>query len=129
MSHLWERVLEGWNSSAASLSRLPTGAWPIVVGALARRAREGGRTTLVLVRHPDRFLAELRPWLAGRPASYLFAEVAISFLDRPPAVDPAVGRRLEALAALAPGGEPSLIVSSRRATMRPLSRPRCSRRP
>ncbi|HEY8812147.1 MAG TPA: hypothetical protein VIO86_06610, partial [Candidatus Dormibacteraeota bacterium] len=102
-----------------SIARLPNGAWPIVTGALARRARESGRTTLVLVRHPDRFLAELRPWLAGRPTSYLFAEIAISFLDRPPAVDAAVGRRLEALAALAPGGEPSVIVSSRRAAMRP----------
>ncbi|HEY8680018.1 MAG TPA: transcription-repair coupling factor [Candidatus Dormibacteraeota bacterium] len=119
MSVLWERVLPAALGPRESIARLPNGAWPIVTGALARRARESGRTTLVLVRHPDRFLAELRPWLAGRPTSYLFAEIAISFLDRPPAVDAAVGRRLEALAALAPGGEPSVIVSSRRAAMRP----------
>jgi transcription-repair coupling factor (superfamily II helicase) len=119
VSPLWERVLPAPLSHGESIARLPNGAWPIVAGALARRALESGRTTLILVRHPDRFLAELRPWLGGRPASYLFAEIAISFLDRPPAVDPAVGKRLEALAALASGGEPSLIVSSRRAAMRP----------
>ena len=122
MSPLWERVLQplGLNHSFA---RLPIGSWPILAGALARKALENGRTTVVLVRHPDRFLAELRPWLAGRPTSYLFAEVAISFLDRPPAVDPAVGKRLEALAALSTSAEPSLIVSSRRAAMRPTLAP------
>jgi transcription-repair coupling factor (superfamily II helicase) len=119
VSPLQERVLTGEIGRGASIARLPTGAWPIVAGALVRRASESGRSALVLVRHPDRFLAELRPWLAGRPASYLFAEIAISFLDRPPAVDVAVGRRLEALAALAARGEPSLVVSSRRAAMRP----------
>jgi transcription-repair coupling factor (superfamily II helicase) len=101
---------------------LPAGAWPLIAGSLARHAAADGITTLVLVRHPDRFLAELRPWLAGSPPAYLFAEVAISFLDRPPAVDPAVGRRLEALAALA-GEGPSLVVSSRRAAMRPTIAP------
>src|ERR1700694_4955252 len=119
MTLLWERVQPASLRIGESIARLPTGAWPIVAGALVRRTLESGRTTLVLVRHPDRFLAELRPWLAGRPTSYLFAEVAISFLDRPPAVDPAVGRRLEALAALAPGGEPSVIVSSMRGAPRP----------
>ena len=101
MTPLWERVQPTTLRMGESIARLPTGAWPIVAGALARRALEGGRTSLVLVRHPDRFLAELRPWLAGRPTSYLFAEIGISFLDRPPAFDAAVGRRLEALAALA----------------------------
>ncbi len=122
MSPLWERVLADSVNAGESIARLPNGAWPIVAGALTRRAHASGRTALILIRHPDRFLAELRPWLAGRPTSYLFAEVAISFLDRPPAVDTAVGRRLEALAALA-SGEPSLIVSSRRATMRPTLAP------
>ncbi|HVC99684.1 MAG TPA: transcription-repair coupling factor [Candidatus Dormibacteraeota bacterium] len=125
MSPLYQRVLEGWaptRGASASLARLPAGAWALVAGALARRAAAEEITTLVLVRHPDRFLAELRPWLAGAPAAYLFAEVAISFLDRPPAMDPAVGRRLEALAALA-GDEPSLLVSSRRAAMRPTIAP------
>ena len=120
---LWRRVLGDRRPAGLTFSALPVGAWPIVAGALAREAAEESRTTLVLVRHPDRFLAELRPWLAGRPTSYLFAEVAISFLDRPPAVDPAVGRRLEAIAALAGGGEPSVIVSSRRAAMRPTLAP------
>ncbi len=123
MSALWERLLGDHVGRGTSIIRLPTGAWPMIAGALARRALESGRTSLILVRHPDRFLAELRPWLAGRPASYLFAEVAISFLDRPPAVDAAVDRRLEALAALAADGEPSLIVSSRRAAMRPTLAP------
>jgi transcription-repair coupling factor (superfamily II helicase) len=123
VSPLWERLLGDRVGRGASIVRLPTGAWPLIAGALARRALESDRTSLILVRHPDRFLTELRPWLAGRPASYLFAEVAISFLDRPPAVDAAVGRRLEALAALGPGGEPSLIVSSRRAAMRPTLSP------
>ena len=120
---LWRRVLGDRQLGGQTLSALPVGAWPIVAGGLAREAAEQGRTTLVLVRHPDRFLAELRPWLAGRPTSSLFAEIAISFLDRPPAVDPAVGRRLEALTALAGGAEPSLVVSSRRAAMRPTLAP------
>ncbi len=123
MRPLWERVLEAVPAGTLRIGRLPSGAWPIVGGALARRALERGRTTLVLVRHPERFLAEVRPWLAGKPTSYLFAEVGISFLDRPPAVDPAVGRRLESLAALGPGAEPSLLVSSRRAAMRPTLAP------
>ena len=91
-------------------------------GALSRRAFDAGRSTLILVRHPDRFLAELRPWLAGTPSAYVFAEVGVSFLDRPPAFDPAVGQRLEALAALS-GEEPVIVVSSRRAAMRPTIAP------
>lgn len=84
-----------------------------------------GRPVLVLSPHPDRFLAELRPWLAGHPPAYLFGEVAASFLDRPPPGDESVSQRLEALAALAAvsaGGLGSpgscLVVSSRRAAMR-----------
>ena len=123
MTQLWRRVLESRPTGAANLARLPVGAWPLVAGALARDAMEDGRTTLILVRHPERFLAELQPWLAGRPANYLFAEIGISFLDRPPAVDPAVGRRLEALAALSSSGEPGVVVSSRRAAMRPTVAP------
>ena len=123
-SPLWQIADPG---EARDLVRLPSGAWPIVAGALARRAAAGGRSLLVLVRHPERFLAELRPWLAGAPPSHLFAEVGVSFLDRPPAVDPAVGRRLEALAALAQGA-PAVIVSSRRAAMRPTLGPEALRR-
>jgi len=90
----------------------------VVAGSLCRRAAESGRSAIVLVRHPERFLAEVRPWLGGNPPSYLFSEIAISFLDRPPAHDPAVGRRLEALAALATVTDPILVVASRRAAMR-----------
>jgi transcription-repair coupling factor (superfamily II helicase) len=79
---------------------------------------ERGRSVLVLVPAPERFAEELRPWLAGHPAAYVFSEVAISFLDRPPAFDEAVGRRLEALEALTQSGEPHLVVSSRRACIR-----------
>jgi len=97
MTELWKQVLEdqafGTGGSVA-LAQLPPGAWALVTGALARRAAGQGVSTLVLVRHPERFLAELRPWLAGTPAGYLFAVVGISFLDRPPAFDPAVGQRL-----------------------------------
>jgi transcription-repair coupling factor (superfamily II helicase) len=81
----------------------------------------------VLVQGPERFLGLIRPWLAGRPASHVFAEVDVSFLDRPPAQDEAVGRRLQALAALAAWEEAGqaqrssglLVISSRRAAMRP----------
>ena len=59
-------------------------------------------------------------WLAGRPAPHVFAEVAVSFLDRPPAFDQAVSRRLEALTALADADrDPAVVVvSSRRAMTR-----------
>ena len=115
MSPLWEAVAPA--ADAGRLHRLPPGAWPLVAAALARRCAADGRPLLVLVRHPERFLLELRPWLAGDPPAHLFAEVAVSFLDRPPAVDPAVGQRLDALAALA-AGEPAVVVSSRRAALR-----------
>ncbi|HEX6347957.1 MAG TPA: transcription-repair coupling factor [Candidatus Dormibacteraeota bacterium] len=128
MSALWEQVfgdsaLRGWASGAARsalplrVGRLPRPAWPVFVGSAARAAAQAGRSLLVLAPGPERLFEELRPWLAGRPASSLFAEVAINFLDRPPAFDPAVMRRLEALAALA-GEEPCVVVSSRRACMR-----------
>jgi transcription-repair coupling factor (superfamily II helicase) len=49
----------------------------------------------------------------------VFSEVGVSFLDRPPAFDEAVNKRLEALAALArSGSEPTVVVSSRRAMTR-----------
>jgi len=74
---------------------------------------------LVLVSGPDRFADELRPWLAGRPATHVFAEVAVSFLDRPPASDEAVNKRLEALSALAGADHtPGVVISSRRAIVR-----------
>ncbi len=122
MSPFWRQVLGGRELSGRTVSRLPVGAWALVAGALVRQAKAEGRTALVLVRHPDRFLAELRPWLAGTPPTYLFAELATSPLDRPPAVDPAVSSRLEALAALATG-EPAAVVSSRRAALRPTVSP------
>src|SRR6185437_13935724 len=53
------------------------------------------------------------------PPAYTFSEVAVSFLDRPPAFDDAVNRRLEALAVLADRAHgPGVIVSSRRAATR-----------
>ena len=58
-------------------------------------------------------------WLAGNPKTYVFAEVGVSFLDRPPAFDESVNRRLEALTALATADrEPVVVVSSRRAITR-----------
>jgi transcription-repair coupling factor (superfamily II helicase) len=73
----------------------------------------------VLVPGPDRFADELRLWLGGRPATQVFAEVAVSFLDRPPAFDEAVNRRLEALTALTnAAAEPVVVVTSRRAITR-----------
>src|SRR2546421_652762 len=96
--------------------RPPRSAWPIVAGAVARACAERGKPLLVLVPGPDRFADELRMWLAGRPATHVFAEVAVSFLDRPPAFDEAVNRRLEALTALLDAErEPVIVVSSRRA--------------
>ena len=130
MTRLWRAVLEGpiagWIANPEGdplrLGRIPTGAWPLVAGAAARMAVEAGRTVLILAPHPERFLRELRPWLAGEPSSYLFAEIAVSFLDRPPAFDEAVSRRLESLAGLQ--GEACLVVSSRRAALRPTVAPR-----
>ena len=126
MSALWEQVfasgsLDGWLRSGARsrlrVGRLPRPAWPLLVASAARALALSGRSVLVLSPGPERLFEEMRPWLAGRPASALFAEVAINFLDRPPAFDPAVVRRLEALAALA-GSDPHVVVSSRRACMR-----------
>jgi transcription-repair coupling factor (superfamily II helicase) len=126
MTELWRGVvqseprLERWLARGASeleVARLPRPAWPIVGGAVARAAADRGRTVLVLVPGPDRFVDELRLWLAGRPSTYVFAEVAVSFLDRPPAFDESVTRRLEALAALG-SGEPAVVVTSRRAITR-----------
>ncbi len=125
---LWERVFEaaagagsgglGSWSLRSRLARVPRAAWPVVVGALARASSFAGRSLVVLAPSPERFFSDLRPWLASSPPSYLFAEVAVSFLDRPPAFDPAVARRLEALAALGSGSGPSVVVSSRKAMMR-----------
>ena len=58
--------------SVLRLQRLPRSAWPIVVATIARAASERGRSVLVLVPGPARFLGELRRWLAGRPSSYQF---------------------------------------------------------
>jgi transcription-repair coupling factor (superfamily II helicase) len=131
VSALWERTFDGslrdWLSrpgGSLRVGRLPRAAWPLVVSAVARAAAVQGRSTLVLAPGPARLLPDLRPWLAGRPAAHLFAEVTVSFLDRPPAFDEMVSLRLEALAALAAArtgsgpGEPGLVVSSRRAMMR-----------
>jgi len=123
---LWEGAvaaapkLEQWiahGSAELEVARLPRSAWPIVAGATARAITQRGRPVLILVPGPERFADELRLWLAGRPSTYVFAEVAVSFLDRPPAFDEAVNRRLEALAALA-DKEPVVVVSSRRAITR-----------
>ncbi|TME11175.1 MAG: transcription-repair coupling factor [Chloroflexi bacterium] len=129
MTAIWESSLGAapelmrWLNEPAgrlSIARLPRAAWPIVAGSIARSTLASGRPLLVLVQSPDRFAEELRPWLAGRPSTVVFAEVAVSFLDRPPAFDPAVSRRLEAVAALAADGnrERSVVVSSRRACTR-----------
>ncbi len=96
MRALWEAVagaeprLERWIKSGAAeleVARLPRPAWPIVAGSVARAAARQRRALLVLVPGPDRFANELRLWLAGSPATHVFAEVAVSFLDRPPAFD------------------------------------------
>jgi transcription-repair coupling factor (superfamily II helicase) len=151
VSTLWERTIEAaprlerWLAASPSelgVGRLPRSAWAIVAGSVARACHARGRPLLVLVPAPDRFAEELRPWLAGRPATHVFAEVGVSFLDRPPASDDAVNKRLETLAALADagpggvrrdpaspgpphqGGEPPpfresiVVVSSRRAGVR-----------
>jgi transcription-repair coupling factor (superfamily II helicase) len=128
MTSLWAAAikaapaLERWLDGAASelrVGRLPRPAWPIVAGSIARACEARRRSLLVLVSSPDRFADELRPWLAGRPETHVFAEVAVSFLDRPPASDPAVNKRLDALSALSDEAQgPKLIVSSRRAAVR-----------
>jgi transcription-repair coupling factor (superfamily II helicase) len=132
MSSLWKSTiaaapeLERWiTSSPADLEvgRLPRPAWPIVAGAVARACAAGRRPVLILVPAPERFADELRPWLAGYPPVRVFAEIGISFLDRPPAFDESVNRRLEALATLATG-DPAVIVSSRRAMTRQTISPR-----
>jgi transcription-repair coupling factor (superfamily II helicase) len=128
MSTLWESTiaaspaLERWvggNASQLDVGRLPRPAWPIVGAALARASAALRRSVVILVPAPERFADELRPWLAGHPSVHVFSEVGVSFLDRPPAFDESVNKRLEALAALARSGEePTVIVSSRRAMTR-----------
>ncbi|TMD70722.1 MAG: transcription-repair coupling factor [Chloroflexi bacterium] len=128
MTKLWQATigasprLEGWvgrGSSEVHVARLPRPAWPILAGSVARASAERGKPILVLVQSPDRFADELRMWLAGNPKTYVFAEVGVSFLDRPPAFDESVNRRLEALTALATADrEPVVVVSSRRAVTR-----------
>jgi transcription-repair coupling factor (superfamily II helicase) len=129
VSALWERTFDGelraWLARPGAplrAGRLPRSAWPVVLSAVTRAAAEAGRPTLVLCPGPARLITELRPWLGGRPSVYHFAEVTVSFLDRPPAFDETVSLRLEALAALAAvasgSGDPGVVVSSRRAMMR-----------
>ena len=128
MTALWQAAVEASPPLARWLERpderlrvgrVPRAAWPIVAASIARDLAARRRSLLVLVPAPERFAGDLRPWLAGRPPVHVFAEVAVSFLDRPPAFDEAVSLRLEALAALtAAGGEPVVVVSSRRAALR-----------
>jgi transcription-repair coupling factor (superfamily II helicase) len=90
-----------------------------LLAAAAEAMAAEGRSTLVLTPSPERLWGELRSWLGGGVVAWLFGEVTVSFLDRPPALDEVVLRRLEALGALAEAGrEPALVVSSRRAMMR-----------
>lgn len=128
MTELWRATLaaterlEGWarrGTTELHVARLPRPAWPIVAGSVARAAVERRKPVLILAQSPDRLADELRLWLAGDPSTYVFTEVRVSFLDRPPAFDEAVNRRLEALAALVDvGRKPVVIVSSRRAMTR-----------
>jgi transcription-repair coupling factor (superfamily II helicase) len=129
VSSLWKSTiaaapeLERWiggGEGELDVAHLPRAAWPIVAGAVARALAALRRPVLILVPAPERFTDELRPWLAGRPPVHVFAEIGISFLDRPPAFDDSVNKRLEALAAIARAGdEPELVVvSSRRAITR-----------
>jgi transcription-repair coupling factor (superfamily II helicase) len=129
LSSLWKSTiaaapdLERWiggGKGELNVAHLPRAAWPIVAGAVVRALAARRRPVLILVPSPDRFTDELRPWLAGRPPVHVFAEIGISFLDRPPAFDDSVNKRLEALAAIARAGdEPALVVvSSRRAITR-----------
>jgi transcription-repair coupling factor (superfamily II helicase) len=135
MSSLWTSIiaaapgLERWiDRSEGDLhaARLPRAAWPIVAGTVARALAAQRRPVLILVPAPERFTDELRPWLAGHPPVHVFAEVGISFLDRPPAFDDSVNKRLEALAAIARASDqPELVVvSSRRAITRQTISPR-----
>jgi transcription-repair coupling factor (superfamily II helicase) len=120
-------ALNKWAKSGGDVSvgRLPRAAWPIVAGSLARASIEQGRSVLVLVTAPERFADELRPWLNGVPPTHVFAEVTVSFLDRPPAFDESVNKRLEALGALGRAAqEPSIVVASRRAITRQTISPR-----
>jgi transcription-repair coupling factor (superfamily II helicase) len=126
MTELWRSVIDAdlrlgeWISRGRSeleVARLPRAAWAVVAGSIARAAAELGRPLLILIPGPERFADELRLWLGGRPATHVFAEVGVSFLDRPPAFDEAVNKRLEALTALA-SNEAGVIVSSRRAMTR-----------
>ena len=132
MSSLWKSTIEAapelerWISGSSAdleVGRLPRPAWPIVAGAVARACAARRRPVVILVPAPERFADELRPWLAGYPPVRVFAEVGISFLDRPPAFDEAVNKRLEALAAMATN-EPTVIVTSRRAITRQTISPR-----
>ena len=135
MSTLWQRTiaaspaLEQWvggNASQLDVSRLPRPAWPIVAGAMARACAGLRRSLVILAPAPERFADELRPWLGGHPSVHVFSEVGVSFLDRPPAFDESVNKRLEALAALARSGdEPTVVVSSRRHTGPPGSPTPC----
>jgi transcription-repair coupling factor (superfamily II helicase) len=135
MSSLWKSTiaaapdLERWigrGEGDLNVAHLPRAAWPIVAGAVARAFAELRRPVLILVPAPERFTDELRPWLAGHPPVHVFAEVGISFLDRPPAFDDSVNKRLEALAAISRASdEPALVVvSSRRAITRQTISPR-----
>jgi transcription-repair coupling factor (superfamily II helicase) len=135
MSSLWKRTiavapaLERWIAGAEGelrVGRLPRAAWPIVAGAVVRACSAARRPVLILAPTPERFTDELRLWLAGHPQVHVFAEVGISFLDRPPAFDASVNKRLEALAALSRASdEPAVaVVSSRRAMTRQTISPR-----
>ncbi|MFZ0216632.1 MAG: hypothetical protein WAM30_11925, partial [Candidatus Dormiibacterota bacterium] len=103
--------------STQTVAGLPRAAWAPVAAAAVRTAHDAGHAVLVLAPNPGRLLEELRPWLAGTPRASLFAEVSISFLDRPPAFDQAVSQRVDALVKLA-GRESGVVVSSRRAMQR-----------
>ncbi|HKC20335.1 MAG TPA: hypothetical protein VKE27_11985, partial [Candidatus Dormibacteraeota bacterium] len=128
MTALWQATLgandrlDGWTrrgSTELNVVRLPRPAWPIVAGAVARVITERDKSVFVLVPDPDRFADDLRMWLSGTPTTHVFAEVGVSFLDRPPAFDEAVNRRLEALTALVTSDRrPVVVVSSRRAMTR-----------
>ncbi len=135
MSSLWKSTiaatpeLERWiarGERELNVAHLPRAAWPIVAGSVARALAALRRPVLILVPAPERFTDDLRPWLAGHPAVHVFAEIGISFLDRPPAFDDSVNKRLEALAAVSRASdEPELVVvSSRRAITRQTISPR-----
>ena len=128
MTALWQAALDAAPQLARWLERpdrrlragrLPRSAWPIVAAAVARALITRRRSVLILAPAPERFAGDLRPWLAGKPPVHVFAEIAVSFLDHPPAFDEAVSMRLEALAALAASDrEAAVLVSSRRAALR-----------